>query len=420
MTEETGKILKPPLDSKQTDGEANWNPELLEKLYKVLYQTDLGSQALESTLESLEQKYQDSVYSELIFLLSELRFEPAEAKRHWLQINAHRDSMQERLGTALDLRVAMVSYFVEINRQLENPKIIELKVFEQTKASAYRDELTGLYNFRFFREYMMREVQRRERHAPPLSLVMIDIDNFKAYNDRNGHEAGNDVLSAVAHLLSDALRQTDVAARYGGEEFVLLLPATPKTGALLVAERARASIETHGFAHRESQPGGKLTVSIGIATYPGDARGVDELIRHADSALYVAKANGKNQVHLYGENRRSHTRVDASPEGKYHPLEIEGRPMKTLNISEGGLVFLGRSKLPVGALVGVSFHLPPHDQEISASGRVIRVEEKEKGWYETVLSIIDMRREDQRVLSGYIMQKSKRSDESDDSEEGTS
>lgn len=418
MTEETGNISKPPLDSTSTEGDAALNPELLEELYKALYQTDSGTEGLESTLASLREKYQDSVYSELIYLLSELRFEPDEAKRHWLQINAHRDSMQERLGTALDLRVALVSYFVEINRQLENPKIIELKVFEQTKASAYRDELTGLYNFRFFREYLMREVQRRERHAPPLSLVMIDIDNFKTYNDRNGHEAGNDVLSAVAHLLSDALRKTDVAARYGGEEFVLLLPATPKTGALLVAERARASIEAHGFDHGESQPGGKLTVSIGIATYPGDARGADELIRHADSALYVAKANGKNQVHLYGENRRSHARVDASLEGKFRPLEIDGRPMKTLNISEGGLVFLGGSRLPVGALVGISFNVPPHDQEISGSGRVIRVEEKEKGWFETVLSIIDMGQEDQRVLSGYIIRRLKSSDESDGSEDG--
>lgn len=419
MAQETGEFSKTPLDPKPADGEADWNPELLEKLYKVLYQVDLGSQVLETTLESLEQKYQDSVYSELIFLLSELRFEPAEAKRHWVQINGHRDSMQERLGTALDLRVAIVSYFVEINRQLKNPKIIELKVFEQTKASVYRDELTGLYNFRFFREYVMREVQRRERHAPPLSLVMIDIDNFKSYNDRNGHEAGNAVLSSVAHLLSDALRQTDVAARYGGEEFVLLLPATPKTGALLVAERARASVEGHGFAHGESQPGGKLTVSVGIATYPGDARGVDELIRHADSALYVAKASGKNQVHLYGENRRSHTRIDASLEGRFRPLEVEGRPMKTLNISEGGLVFLGNTQLAVDALVGISFNVPPHNQGVSAAGRVIRVKETEEGWFETVLSIIDMPREDQRVLSGYIIQKSKSPDEHSDASKGT-
>ncbi|MEE9293327.1 MAG: GGDEF domain-containing protein, partial [Acidobacteriota bacterium] len=235
-----------------------WNPELAERLYNLLYVDNTGPRNLDAALRRLEQQHGDAVYAELIHLLSHLRFAPKDARGHWETILEHRDQMGRRLGKEVDLRVALLSYFVEVNRQLHNPKIIELKLFEQAQASIYRDELTGLYNFRYFREYLVREIQRGERHMPPLSLVMVDIDNFKQYNDRNGHEAGNEALATIAGLLKEAIRKTDVSARYGGEEFVLVLPSTPKTDAHQVAERARENIESRPFPHEESQPDGRL------------------------------------------------------------------------------------------------------------------------------------------------------------------
>ena len=109
--------------------------------------------------------------------------------------------MQDALGSEVALSVALVSYFVQVNRQLQNPKLIELKVFEETRASAYRDELTGLHNFRFFQEYLKREMSCSERHGGYFSIAMGDIDNFKDYNDRYGHNQGNTTLQTVETTL---------------------------------------------------------------------------------------------------------------------------------------------------------------------------------------------------------------------------
>ncbi|MBI4168632.1 MAG: GGDEF domain-containing protein, partial [Acidobacteria bacterium] len=292
-----------------------WNPELAEALHRMLYAAEPGSADLGAGLRRLERTYEDAVHSELIYLLSHLRFEEVEARSHWLRILAHRDAMQERLGATVDLRVALLSYFLEVCRKLKNPKVIELKLFEETQASAYRDDLTGLDNFRSFREHLAREIRRGARAKTPLSLVMIDIDNFKHYNDRFGHDAGNRVLAAIAGLLRQSLRQADVPARYGGEEFALILPATQKTAACEVAERTREQIERHPFPRGQGGAAVSLTVSMGIATYPADAQDPDELVRRSDSALYYAKSRGKNQVHLYGESRRSYQRISAALQG---------------------------------------------------------------------------------------------------------
>ncbi|MCZ6695151.1 MAG: diguanylate cyclase [Acidobacteria bacterium] len=379
-----------------------WNPELTETLYDLLYGGKTGPRGLDAALRRLEQQHGNHVYVELIHLLSHLRFTPQDASGHWKAILEHRDRMGRSLGKEVDLRVALLSYFVEVNRHLHNPKIIELKLFEQTQASIYRDELTGLYNFRYFREYLVREIQRGERHVPPLSLVMVDIDNFKLYNDRNGHEAGNEALATIAGLLNESIRKTDVAARYGGEEFVLVLPSTPKTHAHDVAERAREKIESRPFPHEECQPNGHLTVSLGLATYPADARSADDLVRCADAALYGAKERGKNRVFLFGENRRSYRRISAALNGRYCVVAAEYYPLKTVNLGEGGILFVVEQKLPVGSLIDISLDLPGSNRSIVTSGRVIRVEENRDGVFEAAIRIIEIGARDQTRLVSYL------------------
>jgi diguanylate cyclase (GGDEF)-like protein len=374
----------------------------MENLFNLLYRIDLGNRDLESKLEDLEQTHGDEVYAELVYLLSHLRFPTRQAKQHWLQVLAHREAMEDRFGAPVDLRVALVSYFVEVNRQLKNPKIIELKLFEQTRDSVYRDELTGLCNYRYFRESLGREIHRSVRHSNPISLVMIDIDNFKHYNDRNGHEAGNQVLTTIAGLLRESLREEDVSARYGGEEFALILPATVKTGAREVAERVRRKIEDHHFPFEESQPDGRVTASLGVATYPADAREADELVRRADSALYFAKSNGKNQIHLYGQNRRSYSRIEARLEGTYRALSEETHPLTTVNLSEGGILFLVDRNLPIGTLLRIQLKVPQARQDISLAGRVVRVESTETGIFQIAVRILEIPAADWLLLSRYI------------------
>lgn len=151
---------------------------------------------------------------------------------------------------------------------------------------AMLDGLTGIYNRRYFKELITLESIRLKRHPHDLSLLMIDIDDFKAYNDAHGHPAGDELLKKATGIFKNSLRESDVICRYGGEEFMAMLLQTDKKSAQLAAERLR--VQTSLYL--------PLTISIGLATYPLDAQEVNDLIEKADAALYKAKQAGKNKV----------------------------------------------------------------------------------------------------------------------------
>ncbi len=167
---------------------------------------------------------------------------------------------------------------------------------EKLEALARTDGLTSLANHRHFKEQLKREVERCRRTRLPLSLLMIDVDHFKHYNDVNGHPAGDQALRVVAQNLSSGRRVNDLVARYGGEEFAMLLVDTPRGAALELAEQLRRKIEEAEVEHEACQPGGRLTVSIGAATCPDHADDPDGLVEAADDALYRAKGSGRNRV----------------------------------------------------------------------------------------------------------------------------
>jgi len=198
---------------------------------------------------------------------------------------------------------------LEMNRELE-AKIHE-RTHELAEANtrlaqlAVTDGLTGLYNHRHFHERLTLEVERSQRSGLPLSLLMLDVDHFKQFNDTFGHPAGDEVLRQLSRVLADARRANDVVARYGGEEFAVILVDTPKFTAAKVAERVRERINSHDFS--EAAPrAGKLSASIGVATFPDDGADAETLVRSADTALYVAKRAGRNRVVLASE-ALSHT-----------------------------------------------------------------------------------------------------------------
>lgn len=161
------------------------------------------------------------------------------------------------------------------------------------------DPLTGLLNRRYLEERLGEEFERSKRHRFPMSFLMVDIDNFKEYNDRNGHQAGDLALEITAQCLKSALRSADVASRYGGEEFSILLPQTNITEALVIAERIRSRVEKSSYPHGESQPHGAVTVSIGVSAFGPKLETPSSIIGAADHALYVAKSRGKNCVVSY-------------------------------------------------------------------------------------------------------------------------
>ncbi len=158
------------------------------------------------------------------------------------------------------------------------------------------DGLTGLFTRRYFARRLAEEVIRCGNYGDPLSLLMLDVDHFKHYNDTNGHPAGDDVLRGVAEVLRKSFRRTDLVARYGGEEFAVVMSGLKKDQAYLLAERLRAQIEETHFEFGSRQPLGRVTVSAGVATFPQDGSTGEELVASADQALYEAKRAGRNRV----------------------------------------------------------------------------------------------------------------------------
>jgi diguanylate cyclase (GGDEF)-like protein len=165
----------------------------------------------------------------------------------------------------------------------------------RTRRLARTDGLTGLYNHRSFQECLAQEIDRAERYNRPLSILMIDVDHFKAYNDTRGHMRANLVLQELARLLRVTSRTSDTVARYGGEEFAVILPETDEECARKIAERLRMQVERHVFPGEDSMPEGPLTISIGVGTHVFGAS-KDTLLQAADSALYAAKRGGRNRV----------------------------------------------------------------------------------------------------------------------------
>lgn len=219
---------------------------------------------------------------------------------------AHLEAENARLVQELEGKNALLN---STNERLEREVKERTRELEEAIAKledlALKDGLTGLYNHRYFQEAIEREIGRARRHDKPLGLLFIDVDHFKAYNDRHGHPAGDRLLFQLGGLIEGggtsgfpvAGRASDIAARYGGEEFVLVLPETGIEGSLTKAERVRRSIEAFEFAaERTGGEGSRVTVSIGIACFPAHATDKAGLISAADQQLYRAKRGGRNRV----------------------------------------------------------------------------------------------------------------------------
>ena len=173
--------------------------------------------------------------------------------------------------------------------------------FERTHTLSITDGLTGAYNYRFLIDAIAKEINRAQRFSEVFSIVMLDVDGLKEYNDVHGHLGGSDVIKRVSSIAAGCLRSVDMLCKYGGDEFVIVLPRTAKKGAAIAAERLRKAIERHCFPGEEVT--GEITSSLGIASYPEDGITVQELISRADQALYSAKRHGRNKVWLSGSKK---------------------------------------------------------------------------------------------------------------------
>ncbi|MCY3024289.1 MAG: diguanylate cyclase, partial [Planctomycetota bacterium] len=183
--------------------------------------------------------------------------------------------------------------------------------------------LSGLANFRYFTRRLHEETRRAGRYRHLLSLLFLDLDHFKQFNDRHGHLAGNRALEHVAAVLQAEARETDLVARYGGEEFAVLMPDTAKHEAHALGERIRARLEQSPVELPQGEPQ-RLTVSLGLATYPRDAQSTETLLAAADQAMYASKSAGRNRITMYQPATAAHFEYVPEDPGAAQSITVAG------------------------------------------------------------------------------------------------
>jgi diguanylate cyclase (GGDEF)-like protein len=374
---------------------------LSRKVISLLEERRGGIAGWKKKVARLEEEHGAEIYRNLFYVLTNLDFAPRKAKSHWANLLSDWEKLSQRAATTLDLRVAALHYFLQIQKELKNPTVVEIKLLQKTQGSVIQDELTQTYNYRYFWDRIEQEVSRVHRYGRGLSLLMIDVDDFKVFNDRNGHLAGNTALRKLAQLIKRSVRDVDVVCRYGGEEFAIVLPATSRNGALTVAEKIRLRVERTNIPGEENQPKENLTISIGVSTVPSDATSVEELIERADAALYRAKAAGKNQVEAYSDERREFVRYDADLKGSLHVLDEAVVPLQTANASQGGFLLTSAQPYSVGSLLQFDLALPRQKRPLPCTARVVRVVERRSD-IEIGAKIIHLEGEDLYRLRRYL------------------
>jgi diguanylate cyclase (GGDEF)-like protein len=197
-----------------------------------------------------------------------------------------------------DFSAEEIEFFTAVTDQAAMA-VQNARLHEQTVAMSVTDPLTGIPNRRHLFQQLDAELARASRYRHPVSLLMIDIDHFKHLNDTAGHGAGDEALRQVSALLRGTVRKVDTVARYGGEEFAVLLPQVAQAEALEVAEKLRCAVEEAAFEHGQTQPAGRVTISVGVASLPADAPDRAKLLDCADAALYASKRGGRNRTTAY-------------------------------------------------------------------------------------------------------------------------
>ncbi len=315
----------------------------------------------------LEADHGFGVYCEILFLLTRMEFTPEDAKVNWCSILEHRCHLCKCLGRDPGLRVALCDYFVNISPKVKEPVIVEVHLLEE---HILKDELTGLYNRRFFNDELPKEVERFRRFGHPFSLLMVDVDHFKRVNDTYGHLAGDRALKEIGQTLVRTARIVDHVARYGGEEFAVILPNMDKDQAMIAAERLRSAVEQHEYVLNDRGLRAKLTISIGVACFPTDAFSPFELIQRADEALYRAKKT-RNVVSGFSDRQRRFPRVP----GTFIVREQEGNfSGTTQNISLGGVLLISDTPLSFGKDLVIELRDQNEKISLSIKARTVRVE----------------------------------------------
>jgi len=345
-------------------------PELIQ-----LLGSDVQDSQLLSTVETLASEHGNCVFKEILMLLVGKHFGSDLSSRYWRESIEHCRRIYRPEYVDRGFLPALFDYLRNVVGELSNPRIIEADYLHNITRSSVTDGLTGLYNQTYFKKTLGNTIANQQRTGDQnFAVLMLDLDHFKTYNDRCGHLYGDEALRLCASVLTQALRDGDMAVRYGGEEFALLLPNVDRHSAYSVAERIRGEIETFPFPKQELLDSGNLTISGGIAVFPDDGVTVEEIIKAADEELYKAK-KVRNTINCLSSDRRHNTRRSVRNLVEYASCDSDSyRSAISIDISEGGMGLGCETPLLEGMTISVRLTRPywPCNMNLSAKVRQVR------------------------------------------------
>lgn len=326
-------------------------------------------------LEQLIQKHGNDVYPSIFKTLTTLDLPPGIAKEYWLAILEHRKNLKKILKREVYL-ITAISDFLHINTNFHpSARLVDACTFDKVVTGTTHDTLTGLFNRPYFDETYEQQVSLAKRYHTDLSILFLDIDDFKEVNDSLGHIAGDIALKEIARAIRKAKRESDIAARYGGEEFVLLMPHTPNVSASILAERIRKEIELTEIQYKSHRF--TLTISGGLASFPLNSVDPTDLLTMADSAVYLAKGAGKNTISQFKKEQRRYLRMKIDRPVLIQELGFANDHVfsgQTKDIGMGGLLLQNKTPLPVGSMQKMSVPVSGGDP-LLLIGKVVRIEE---------------------------------------------
>jgi diguanylate cyclase (GGDEF)-like protein len=250
------------------------------------------TEAENQRIEELKHNRGPRFFSDLLYSLTHQYFPPEAAEKLWVEILKHKSGLSKVLGRNVRIAVATLDYLSNITANMDSATLVGEANLEEIINLSFRDGLTGLFNHTYFYQQIDFEVKRYLRYETIVSLILIDIDDFKEVNDRYGHREGDRTLAAMGKTLLSIERDSDICCRYGGEEFAVILPLTDIQEAAVIANRLNSELQ-------ECLPDGStVTVSIGVASCDNRTKTYRDIVEQADAALYQVKRSGKNRVEV--------------------------------------------------------------------------------------------------------------------------
>ena len=321
------------------------------------------------------------LHAGLLMLLCNVSFDEAEARRHWEAMVKHRAALSEAAGRPTPLRVAMADYLFGLNQRAPRSRLIDVIQTWRSGSTDMLDPLTSLHAKSFLDEQISREASRALRFKIDLSYVHVEIDDFTRITERLGLTMGTVLIKEMAGIIASCIRNIDYAARISGSEFGLLLTETDRMGAYHVADRIRQKVEAF---HLERRVGGRpfeLTASAGVASFPEDAGGPEELVARAREAWFTARARGTGRVATHYRERREYIRLTTDHQDLQVTLgpeppgpETPGAKISMKNISSGGVLFESERPIEMGRTVQILCRNRRDTDSVMIPGRVVRIE----------------------------------------------